>query len=55
MNVLNVYGEMSTGVSVLFHYQFRTMEDDGNLNCLDEVDMFCLHYALLLIEHLKVL
>jgi len=23
------------------------MEDDGSLDCLNEVDMFCLHYALL--------
>ncbi len=34
-------------VSVLFHDLFRSMEDDGNLNCLNEVDMFCLHFTFL--------
>ena len=34
-------------VSVLFHDLFRTMENDENLNCLNEVDMYCLHYAIL--------
>ena len=34
-------------VGVIFHDLFQNMEDDGNLNCLNEVDMFCLHYALL--------
>ena len=34
-------------VSVLFHDLFWRMGDDGSLGCLNEVDMFCLHYALL--------
>jgi len=34
-------------VVVLFHDLFRAMEDDGHLDCLNEVDLFCLHYAFL--------
>ena len=30
-------------VSVLYADLFRRMEDEGNLDCLNEVDMFCLH------------
>ena len=31
-------------VGVIFHNLFRTMEDEGQLDCLNEVDM---HYAFL--------
>lgn len=31
-------------VGVLYADLFRTLERDGKLNCLNEVDMFCLHF-----------
>ena len=34
-------------VGVIFHNLFRTMEDEGHLDCLNEVDIFCLHYTFL--------
>ena len=32
-------------VSVMFADTFRMLEDEGNLNSLNEVDVFCLHYV----------
>ena len=32
-------------VGVLFADTFRRMEEDGILDCLNEVDMFCLHFT----------
>ena len=34
-------------VGVIFHNLFRTMEDEGRLDCLNEVDLYCLHYTFL--------
>lgn len=34
-------------VGVLFHDLFRSMEGDGHLDLLNEVDLFCLHYTFL--------
>ena len=34
-------------VGVLFYDTFRHLEEEGKLNTLNEVDMFCLHYVFL--------
>lgn len=34
-------------VGGVFHNVFRIMEDEGHLDCLNEVDIFCLHYTFL--------
>ena len=34
-------------VTSLFHRLFHMLEDEGLLDCLNEVDMFCLQYAFL--------
>lgn len=46
-HIKRLWRDVCRCVSVLFHDLFRRMEDDGSLECLNEVDMFCLHYALL--------
>ena len=32
-------------VSILFADTFHAMEEEGILNCLNDVDVFCLHYT----------
>ncbi len=32
-------------VGVHFYDAFRALEDQGKLNCLNEVDLYCLHYV----------
>lgn len=34
-------------VGILFYETFRKLEDDQQLDCLNEVDLFCLHYVFL--------
>ena len=34
-------------VGVLFHDTFQQLQDDGHLNPLNEVDMYCLHHVFL--------
>ena len=40
-----LWRDVTRCVSVLFADTFRKLEDEGNLDCLNETDMYCLHYV----------
>lgn len=42
-----LWRDVYSRVGVIFHNLFRTMEDEGHLDCLNEVDLYCLHYTFL--------
>ena len=40
-----LWRDVFRSVSSLFYDVFRMLEDEDNLNCLNEIDMFCLHFV----------
>lgn len=40
-------------VGVLFHNTFKDLEQDGHLDPLNEVDMYCLHYVYILASFIE--
>lgn len=42
-----LWRDVNRCVGVLFHDTFRQLEDDEHLDCLNEVDVFCLHFVFL--------
>ena len=40
-----LWRDVFRSVSSLFYDVFRMLEDEDKLNCLNEIDMFCLHFV----------